>query len=1131
MAVPTLIVEIAFDDGPFIASPTWTAVTSDVQSVSILRGRSDDFSEDFVSTGTVVLNNNQRQYDPFNALSPYLGKLKPRRQIRIRGNTNLGNRTNLLQSPSFETNSNYWFVSGSGSTLAASTLRAYSGTTSGLWQYPSTLASPVLVAQAGVYSYRVPVTAGQPYTFSVYLFTDVADDYRLDIRWATAITGGSVTDTTGTSSLITANSWTRYSVTGTAPAGYPFAQLHVNRVTNTVTGTTYVDGALFEQSSTAGTYFDGATSNASWSGTAHASTSTLLETYDIFRGFVNGFPVSWENTGKTSTVTLDMFDILALIGTTELKGDLAEVYTKSLLPVHYYRCSEPSGTTTLKDLGSANQNVFFVTSNATTPTSYAFLGMGLSGTSINIENSYFGKSASVTATSGDITISLWSAGNGAATRTLFILNGGTHTLQAEVAATGYVVFTVNGTAVQSVNDTYSSTIAHHYLFTYKASTGIATIYVDGVNQTSGTGAVSAGLLFFPTSNLAFASGIYQDVSCFNKVLDVAEIANIYGFGQGSQTETTGARLNRLMMLTDFNKNASTVPAVPVGEYNTSRWNVSDPNTASISGVPEPNEPILDSIQKAIVTEGGHLFVQRDGVLKATSRLFFAGSISEVTFTDIGIGGFRYRDDIDIWFDGDNMRNDVVVKYGIGGASFASGLFDPDSIKNNGRHTLTVDSQTSNETQALALAQYLLRYGIIDPPSVSKFEVGLMATTEQWQTLLGLELLKRITFKRTPTLGTPFSKDMLINAIDFELTPKVWSMKITGSSRYTTTVQTRNILGAGFGTSSTSFVIKDAPEIQTIAVPAYNQDSATFSAQVNAKGFSTTIRFQYSTDPAFGSFTELTPTPSTATGTSWTSTSVSVSGLTNNTTYYMRVKAVSSIGTVYGNYGGFTTYRLKAVTFTASGTWTAPTWGGTASTTAYYAQTVGGGGGSGGHGGGGGGGAGQNSALTATLGASMAGVVGAGGADYANGGSTTLTNLAGSAGGGNTPVPVGEFPIVYYYNGGSSSSGNAGGSGYGDFMAGIYAGGGGGGAGGAGANYSGFNGGAGGASSTTTYYLLGYGSGGGGHATAGSTGTTPVSLYGGGGSYNTIAAQSGVIKFVYYGPTGARSGTGWSEVDG
>ena len=939
MAVPTLIVEIAFDDGPFIASPTWTAVTGDVQSVSILRGRSDDFSEDFVSTGTVVLNNNSRQYDPFNALSPYLGKLKPRRQIRIQGIAN------------------------------------------------------------GV-------------------------------------------------------------------------------------------------------------------------------TYPIFRGFISGFPVSWENTGKLSTVTLDLFDILALIGTTELKGDLAEVYTKSLLPVHYYRCSEPSGTTVLKDLGSASQNVSFVTSNATTPISSNFLGMGLSGTSVNIENSYFAKSTSTTQTSGDITISVWSAGNGADQRTLFLLNGGTHTLEAIVAATGYVVFTLNGTAVQSVNNTYSSTIAHHFLFTYKFSTGIATIYVDGVNQTSGTGAVSAGLVFFPTSNLAFASGIFQEVSCFNKVLTATEIANIYGFGQGSQTETTGARLNRLMMLTDFNKSASTVPAVPAYEYNISRWEVSDPNTASISGVPEANEPIIDSIQKAIVTESGHLYVKRDGVLKATSRLFFAGSTSAVTFTDIGTSGFRYRDDIDIWFDGDNMRNDVVVKYGVGGQSFASGLFDPDSIKNNGRHTLTVDSQTSTETEALALARHLLRYGIIDPPSVSKFEVGLSATTVQWQTLLSLELLSRITFKRTPTLGTPFSKDMLINSIEFALTPKVWSMKITGSSRYTTTMQSRDILGAGFGTSSTSFVIKDAPEIQSIAVPAYNQDSATFSAQVNAKGYSTTIRFQYSTDPAFGTFTELTPTPSTATGTSWTSTSVSVTGLANGTTYYMRVKAVSSINTTYGNYGGFTTHRAKKVTFTSSGTWTAPVWGGTASTACNYIQAIGGGGGSGGDGGGGGGGAGQLSAFTITLSTSMVGIVGAGGADYANGGNTTLTNLAGNAGGGSSPALQGFF----YPDGGSSASGNLGGVGYVDLFNGRFAGGGGGGAGGAGSNYNATTlaGGNGGAASTSDYYSLGYGSGGGGTSTVSTDGSTPVSLYGGGGSWNAIQSQSGVIVFAYFGPAGTRSGTGWAE---
>jgi hypothetical protein len=82
MPYPVGKVEIAFDDGPYVASPTWTDVTSYVYSMDTDRGRSDDWS-DFYGAATVTLNNRTRLFDPFNTSGPYYGKLLPRRQIKI----------------------------------------------------------------------------------------------------------------------------------------------------------------------------------------------------------------------------------------------------------------------------------------------------------------------------------------------------------------------------------------------------------------------------------------------------------------------------------------------------------------------------------------------------------------------------------------------------------------------------------------------------------------------------------------------------------------------------------------------------------------------------------------------------------------------------------------------------------------------------------------------------------------------------------------------------------------------------------------------------------------------------------------------------------------------------------------
>jgi len=95
MPYPTPTVEIALDHGPYEPNPTWTDITPWCWSMTIDRGRSDDWG-DFDGSATVVLNNRDRRFDPYNTSSPYWNsgtgttKLLPRRQIRIRAQTNDG---------------------------------------------------------------------------------------------------------------------------------------------------------------------------------------------------------------------------------------------------------------------------------------------------------------------------------------------------------------------------------------------------------------------------------------------------------------------------------------------------------------------------------------------------------------------------------------------------------------------------------------------------------------------------------------------------------------------------------------------------------------------------------------------------------------------------------------------------------------------------------------------------------------------------------------------------------------------------------------------------------------------------------------------------------------------------------
>ena len=104
MAVPTPLVEIGFDvtspTAPFftlddvtkgvldntsypLSGAIFYDVTAKVKSISIQRGKNRQLDQYDQGLANVVLNNNDRTFDPEYAASPYFGQIIPKRQIRI----------------------------------------------------------------------------------------------------------------------------------------------------------------------------------------------------------------------------------------------------------------------------------------------------------------------------------------------------------------------------------------------------------------------------------------------------------------------------------------------------------------------------------------------------------------------------------------------------------------------------------------------------------------------------------------------------------------------------------------------------------------------------------------------------------------------------------------------------------------------------------------------------------------------------------------------------------------------------------------------------------------------------------------------------------------------------------------
>jgi phosphodiesterase/alkaline phosphatase D-like protein len=100
-----------------------------------------------------------------------------------------------------------------------------------------------------------------------------------------------------------------------------------------------------------------------------------------------------------------------------------------------------------------------------------------------------------------------------------------------------------------------------------------------------------------------------------------------------------------------------------------------------------------------------------------------------------------------------------------------------------------------------------------------------------------------------------------------------------------------------------------PKISNQNVTAINKTSATFHGNVNPGGADTNYWFEYSTDSVLSAILiNKTNEGTIATGAGTPSVSAGVSNLNSNTTYYFRLFAQNSLGTVYGDKVMFKTKR-------------------------------------------------------------------------------------------------------------------------------------------------------------------------------------------------------------------------------
>ena len=590
MAYPVAKVYIAFEDGPYVLSPTWTEVTSSVREMSIDRGRSDDW-DTFNGSATVVLNNLTRLYDPFYTSGTYYGKLLPRRQIKIEA------------------------------------------------------------------------------TYSAV-------------------------------------------------------------------------------------------------------------TYPLFRGFIDGWPPSWTDAGKDSTVTLSCYDAMQLLAQVQLPADWSRSYILTQSPRHYYPCDDTIiqfQTGALTDIGSSPLNMTYGTNAA--PGNQLAMGLAngsLAGagnnflTGIATNDPGIGSRTVAFTANANFTIAFWCVPE---TNTAGIANG-------QASNFGWYVNFSSGKftfAVESFTDqaTYSYTTttaqlnqaeAYHFAVAWNGTAKTAVIYVNGVDVT-GTKSTALGIILATSSDFVTVSqGPIQQILVFTGTNpSQAVIQNIIRYSQASFYETTGARVSRIIAETPFSASL-----------------VSANGTQYISQITDDAPYAMPELQQTANTEGAPIYVSDTGVLTQTATYTqFTQAKSFTSQATYGSGGLSLDPEIGIQYDGDSMRNIINVEMSGGGVQKTTGSV---STSTYGQAAQSWSAYMPTVAQAKTIGNLLVGFGQYVFPKFDDFEVVLRADGD-WSTTLGLELLERITVAVAPPTGNTITKDLQVNRIRHDVVPGQWSTTLNGSNRW------------------------------------------------------------------------------------------------------------------------------------------------------------------------------------------------------------------------------------------------------------------------------------------------------------------------------------------------------------
>jgi hypothetical protein len=501
-------------------------------------------------------------------------------------------------------------------------------------------------------------------------------------------------------------------------------------------------------------------------------------TYDVFRGFVDGWPPTWTDAGYDSTVTLSCFDALDLLGSAPMPPVWASRYINDLGAEHFWKMDDPivgSGTVVnFTDSGTratpiASSNIIYQTES---------LASGIPDTCAGSANNVTAGATVVLPVAwgvyGNFSFTTWTRNNQVSANGS-VVTYATNGLGFEMAqitaggGAGQYRFRVRTTTLgyEWFSSVQSITEPHHILFTYNSSTGQGLVYIDGLPEAPTRNSFTTLSSAFTNEQISLFTAEYQHVASFNKVLTPTEASTIYQYSLNQLSETSSQRETRIIGYTPF---------------STSMTNFA--GSEAVLDLPSDLSNATLQLQAASQSEYGPLFANKAGVVTSFTRNQIRSQtksiVSQAQYGNgVGFVGNAIGTEVQLQYAGDSMRNIADVSCTSAGTVTVT---DAASVAQFGSAEESLSTVLGSLASATNVGQIVSGFGGKVFPKVSPTEVVLLPDAS-WASTLGLELFDRFTLQIKPPNGNAITTEMLTSRISHSVTPERWVTTLEGSARW------------------------------------------------------------------------------------------------------------------------------------------------------------------------------------------------------------------------------------------------------------------------------------------------------------------------------------------------------------